>query len=402
MNYEYDVDEINNCGLIMFNDKQVIVDVKDMIKIINCPDKFTKFDTTLEQYPYYMRNLQRITFLKYLYELNDPEVTFVFKNNNIYDLQRDNVSIQHKYHQKVIDLYTITCFNKGHHPKNGKEAYIMKNPIWTTDKNKLLMYCNQDTLCELCHVSYNKVLEFEKEHNNGNKMTFYKQPNGYIYASYLNTALSIHQIITGCYGNGKGTKNISVDHIDRNPLNNSWDNLRIATREEQEQNSKGIMKDTKRVRSANSKELPEGITQELMGRSIYYNKETYGNHGKTRDFFRVIWEGKEKATSKAEKFTIIEKLAQAKQMLSDLENDSYVPPAKATPKYIRLIEKTPTKLCLEYERRITNEEEKTIKQTMKLSFTITDVNKQQEIIYKQLGIFKDKIKDKYDFNDWEF
>ena len=578
MNYKatYDIDNEHNCGRIRFNNILIMVDLNDMTKIINCPDKFTKFNATLEPYPYYMRNLQRITFLKYLYELNDPDVTFVFKNNNIYDLQRDNVSIQHKYHPNVIKLYSIVSFNTGHHSINGKDAYIMKNPIWTTDKNKLIMYCEKDTLCELCTVSYekivafekehnngnkitfykhsnsyiygryltgtlsiyqiiiiggkditpikvnhidnnslnnsinnlqcadnsinnlqcanesednlqcanesddnlqcaneyednllgdikqhkyhttvakhhtivsyqpghhfkkgidayvmknpiwttdknrlimfcekdtlcelcplsyNKVLEFEKEHNNGIKMTFYKQQNGYVYASYLNTALSIHQIITGCYGNGKGTKNISVDHIDRNPLNNSWENLRIATREEQEQNSKGIMKDTKRARSANSKELPEGITQELMGRSIYYNKETYGNHGKTREFFRVIWEGKEKATSKAEKFTIIEKLAQAKQMLSDLENDSYVPPAKATPKYIRLIEKTPTKLCLEYERRILNDENKTIKQTMKLSFTITDVNKQQEVINEKLNLFKDNIKNKYDFDEWEF
>jgi len=224
-----------------------MVDLKDMTKIINCPDKFTKFNTDIEQYPYYMRNLQRITFLKYLYELNDPGVIVCFKNNNIYDLRRDNVSIQHKYHTQVIKQYMIKSYNKGHYPINGKDAYVMKNPIWTTTDNKLIMYCEKDTLCELCLVSYAKIIAFEKVHNNENKMTFHKQPNGYVYGKYKTGTLSIHQIITGCYGNGKGTKNISVDHIDRNPLNNSWDNLRIATREEQEQNSKGIMENTKRA-----------------------------------------------------------------------------------------------------------------------------------------------------------
>ena len=58
----------------------------------------------------------------------------------------------------------------------------------------------------------------------------------------LENPIFIHQIITGCYGNGKGTKNISVDHIDQDPLNNCYDNLRIATREEQQNNQNGIKK----------------------------------------------------------------------------------------------------------------------------------------------------------------
>lgn len=40
----------------------------------------------------------------------------------------------------------------------------------------------------------------------------------------------MHQIIMNCYGNGKGTKQISVDNIDQNPLNNCYSNLRIANR----------------------------------------------------------------------------------------------------------------------------------------------------------------------------
>lgn len=52
-------------------------------------------------------------------------------------------------------------------------------------------------------------------------------PN-YILSHFETSGLHIHQIITGCYGNGKGTKTISVDHIDQDPLNNTWENLRIV------------------------------------------------------------------------------------------------------------------------------------------------------------------------------
>ena len=48
------------------------------------------------------------------------------------------------------------------------------------------------------------------------------------------------------------------------------DNLRIATRKEQEQNSKGIKEGTKRERKQSAKDLPEGITQEMMKKYVVY------------------------------------------------------------------------------------------------------------------------------------
>jgi hypothetical protein len=60
------------------------------------------------------------------------------------------------------------------------------------------------------------------------KLTFHKHVSGYVLSS--NSSLFIHQIVTSCHGNGKGTKNISVDHIDRNNHNNNIENLRWCTR----------------------------------------------------------------------------------------------------------------------------------------------------------------------------
>ena len=89
------------------------------------------------------------------------------------------------------------------------------------------MYCGSESLCVLCPNGYQKILDYEKNENDDKKITFCRNSGGYVTGS---NNLYIHQIITGCNGNGKGTKEISVVHIDQNPLNNSMDNLRIATR----------------------------------------------------------------------------------------------------------------------------------------------------------------------------
>ena len=75
------------------------------------------------------------------------------------------------------------------------------------------MYCEKDTLCKLCPISYQKILDYELE--NDIKITWFTAANGYITG---NNKLTMHQVIMNCYGNGKGTKNISVDHIDRDQL----------------------------------------------------------------------------------------------------------------------------------------------------------------------------------------
>ena len=512
MNYKlsYDFNKDKNCGVINFNDTNILIDFKDLFKIINHKKTFTRLTDDCK-YPYYMRNKQKISYLQFLFNFKDTNIKYIFKNKNIYDLRRENISIVHKFHSQIKDKYEIIDYNLGHYKTNGKSAYAVKNPTWKIKDNTLLMYCELNTICKLCPVSYQKILDFEKKqgikctfykHSNGYiathhknlfihqiitgcyengkgiknisyifknkniydlrhenisivhkfhsqikdkyeiidynlghyktngksayavknptwkikdntllmycelnticklcpvsyqkildfekkqgiKCTFYKHSNGYIATHHKN--LFIHQIITGCYGNGKGTKNISVDHIDQDPLNNRYDNLRIATRKEQEQNSKGIKPGTKKSRKKTAIKLPEGITQDMMPKYVYYCKECYNKEKQLfREFFRIEKHPKQEkiiSSSKSSKLTILEKLADIKKNLYNLENDIVV--EKELPPYytIQNFRKAPH---LVFDKRI---DDKRYNLKMKM--------KPEKTKEEELERFNAKLKKKY-------
>ena len=282
--------------------------------------------------------------------------------------------------------YKVIQYNNGHVKSIGKDAGIYKNPYWNVnenDKEIIYMYCETNTLIQLCPISYQKILEYET--NNNVKITWFKGENGYIVG---NNKLYIHQIITGCYGNGKGTKNISVDHIDQNSLNNTIANLRIATREEQEQNSKGIKEGTLRERSS-KKDLPDGISYEMFKKYVYYNREFYDKaKTKEREFFRVEHPKLDKlwATTKSEKVSILEKLAQANKVVDDLENNIYPEKNEPTlPKYVSLVISR-DKPHLIFEKKIEDSKRLNIKMVLPKEYDLHD----------QLIILNQKVKEKYD------
>jgi hypothetical protein len=264
----------------------------------------------------------------------------------------------------------------------GQDANVMKNPIWRINENGkeyLLMYCEKDTICKLCCESYQKIINFE----NDKKITWFKLQNGYIMGS---NNLFIHQVITGCYGNGKGTKNISVDHIDRNPLNNALENLRIFSQKEQQNNTKGIMDGTKKERSS-KKDLPEGITYEMLKKYVYYNRELYNKEKtKERDFFRVEHPKLDKhwCTTKSNKVSIQAKLEQANKVVDDLENDIYpVKNLANLPKYVSLIVNR-DKQHLVFEKRIDGKR-----------LGLKMVLPKEYDLEEQMCLLNEKIKDKY-------
>jgi hypothetical protein len=249
------------------------------------------------------------------------KATFLITHNmkHCKKIEKKNKEIMDEMDEYVKNTYNLLKTYKGHIRNIGKDAYVEKNRMWKvfdedTNKNILLMYCEPGNFVMLSKKSLQKIKEFEK--NNSGKLTWYIHPNGYIQGS---NNMYIHQVITGCYGNGKGTMDISVDHIDRNKLNNCFDNLKIATREEQETNTKSSDGE-RRKRSRSAKPLPEGITNDMMKKYVVYYHEKYGNNS-FREFFKIEKNpklDKPWISSKSNKISILEKLNAANAMVDSL------------------------------------------------------------------------------------
>jgi len=387
MKPEYSTNTEFNCGEINYNGKKYLVDNSDMCKIINSTKSFVFISD--EDYPSYAYNYKRITYLDLIFGVNQESVYFEFINGNKNDLRKINVIPYHYYYKYIMKFnYNIIGYQEGHYHTMGQDANIMKNPIWKileNDKEYLLMYCEIDTICKLCPISYQKIIDYEMKEHNGKKLTWFKQRNGYIMNSYN---LYMHQIIMECYGNGKETKFISVDHIDQDPLNNSYENLRIASRKEQENNSKGIKDGTKRERKSSAQPLPEGLTQQMMKKHVvYYNEWLDKEHTKQREFFKVekhpkldkVW-----TTTKSGKVSLLDKLNHANKVVDDLENNIYpVKEIPSLPTYFSMVV-IREKYHLVYEKRM-NGKRLNMKMVLPEDYDLDT----------QMEFFKEKLNEKY-------
>ena len=301
-------------------------------------------------------------------------------------------SLYHHFHSTILEKYTVLEYIPGHTNTLGRAAHVMKNPLWKVlidDKEYYLMYCETNTICKLCSESYDVIINYET--NIGYKLTWYLAAEKYIQTTLRSgKTYFIHQIIMDCHGNGRGTKVISVDHIDRDPLNNTLENLRLATREIQQQNSKGSLMGTKRERKHNAIDLPTGITQDMMRKYVvYYHEWLDKEKTKEREFFKVESHPKLKDiwfSSKSNKVTILDKLHQANKVVDDLEKG--IQPLKEdddVPKYVSLITFREKK-HLVFEKRMLDGKRLNFKMVLPANYNLTE----------QLTIFDERILKKYE------
>jgi hypothetical protein len=319
-----------NCYNITGGDLVYLVDREDYQKILSV-DRVFHYDESKDEYPYYKNtNGKKINYIEIIYSINQFMNQIKHKNNNKKDLRRCNVEITSQHFAGALDGYDVIEYLGGHSKQFGIKAGMIQNPRWKIREEdgteSIAMFCEPGVICLLCERSYDKIVQFEREYNEGVHMTWHSHSNGYVQGCCSGKkTLYIHQIILNCYGNGRGTATISVDHIDRNPLNNKLSNLRTANLIMQQQNTRGIAPGTLRERHS-KKELPEGLSYDMFHKFVYYNIEVYNKaENKTREFFRVEhpslatpW-----CTTKSGKVSILEKLEQANKVSDDLDRDIF-------------------------------------------------------------------------------
>lgn len=364
-----------------------IIDSIQLEKIINSSKRFV-FHNINDKIPSYGVNYRRMSLFEFLLGVNPNYGNYNFKNENKNDIRTINVCFTKPSFYNLTKKYNVINYlNNEKLVKKGRYSGELKNymcEIKTQDnKQQFLMECNNNTLCILCPKSYQILLDFEKKCNK--KIIWTQMTNGYILG---NNNLYIHQVITGCHGNGKGTKNISVDHIDQDPLNNTFDNLRIVSQKIQQQNTTGIKEGSKRERKSNAKPLPDGINQNMLKKYVYYCEETYGHAGKKRQFFRIEkhpkLEDKRLSSSKSDKFSILEKLAQANKIVEDLDKGIYVSQEKKLPLYVS------KRICRDREHFIFDKKTED-GQRLNLKMILPE----EYDFNEQISIFNEKIKSKY-------
>lgn len=254
----------NNYVQITFNkkfDRYFTLNTKQFMDVYFNHYKFHQEDD--DEYPFYMRNGKKNSIIEFLLGYKFDDLSIKYKNGNKYDLRKRNIIVEnHKYYEKIKNMYEIKGYINGHVNNIGGDAYVIKNPIWETKNGEYIMYCGGNEHTIMCKKTYDILRNYEKDNNE--KLTFTVNLDNYVTSS---KKIYLHQIIKKyCQKNNIKCKY----YIDKDRLNNRFNNF--VSEEDNNDNVEMIVK--RKVREVTSlnrnyfNEEPINYTNTNYNRSV--------------------------------------------------------------------------------------------------------------------------------------
>ena len=329
--------------------------------------------------------------IEILFGIKDFE-KITFKNNNTDDYRFENLIIKNK---EIAPPPNVKIIENGvaKYITEGKCAGMNRNMYWKVKDlygQYYIMHVYNDIYTKFSIKDLNKILNFINIRPTWGYSNEYVKTN--ILINETPKVIYLHQYIMDVHLEDNSDMKKTVDHINRDKLDNRRENLRFATMNEQNLNK------DKQKRQKNACSLPEGIQQTDLPIHVCYNNRCYDKtNNKYREFFTIekthpklttSW-----ASSKSNNVSIIDKLEQTKLKLkhlngkiSDNEYKKLTEPDYTLFKGLRLsIDQRYNKYIFEYDNRTPD-----IRFNYKMVLTHNDL---QLMIDRFIDAFNDKYKD---------